>query len=105
MLTRQSQHSSSSFSVQLSYTGKQQTHKHQYIVNNHHYLLATMSNAGQSHVGYPALYEAQDQRNFKQSEVEEQRRHTGENVQGFLPSKCPLPLATVVLGGAVLTLG
>ena len=50
-----------------------------------------MSNAGQSHVGYPALYEAQDQRNFKQSEVEEQRRHTGENVQGFLPSTRPPP--------------
>ncbi|KAK4135079.1 hypothetical protein BT67DRAFT_401855 [Trichocladium antarcticum] len=42
-------------------------------------------NAGHSSVGNSALYQSQNQRNFKQSEVEELRRRTGENVQGYLP--------------------
>jgi hypothetical protein len=45
-----------------------------------------MSNAGQSNVGFPSLYEAQNQRNYKQSEVDDLTQHTGENVKGFLPS-------------------
>ncbi|KAK3303661.1 uncharacterized protein B0T15DRAFT_560833 [Chaetomium strumarium] len=44
-----------------------------------------MSNAGNSNVGFPSLYEAQNQRNYKQSEVAELTQHTGENVKGFLP--------------------
>ncbi|KAK4238135.1 hypothetical protein C8A03DRAFT_44091 [Achaetomium macrosporum] len=44
-----------------------------------------MSNAGHSNVGFPSLYEAQNQRTFKQSEVDELTQHTGENVKGFMP--------------------
>lgn len=45
-----------------------------------------MSRAGQSNVGFPSLYESQNQKSIKHSEVQELRKHTGENVQGFLPS-------------------
>ncbi|KAK4097998.1 hypothetical protein N658DRAFT_455944, partial [Parathielavia hyrcaniae] len=38
-----------------------------------------------SNVGFPSLYESQNQKHYKQSEVEELRKHTGENLKGFLP--------------------
>ncbi|KAG7285864.1 hypothetical protein NEMBOFW57_008158 [Staphylotrichum longicolle] len=44
-----------------------------------------MSYQGNSNVGFRALYESQNQRNHKQSEVEELTRQTGENVKGYLP--------------------
>ncbi|AEO63903.1 8478ce57-0e0f-4443-9313-668c123ad2c2 [Thermothielavioides terrestris] len=44
-----------------------------------------MSYQGHSNVGFPSLYESQNQRNVKQSEVDELTRHTGENVKGFMP--------------------
>ncbi|KAK4107886.1 hypothetical protein N656DRAFT_849089 [Canariomyces notabilis] len=44
-----------------------------------------MSSAGQSHVGFPSIYESQNQRHTGQAEIGELRRTTGENVQGFLP--------------------
>lgn len=51
-----------------------------------------MSYAGGSNVGFPSLYESQNQKQIKDSEVDELTRHTGENVKGFLPStSCPLP--------------
>lgn len=46
-----------------------------------------MSYAGHSNVGFPSIYESQNQRNCKQSEVEELRRTTGENVKAFRPRK------------------
>lgn len=48
-----------------------------------------MSYQGNSNVGFRALYESQNQRNHKQSEVEELTRQTGENVKGYLPSTLP----------------
>ncbi|KAL2134845.1 hypothetical protein VTI74DRAFT_10651 [Chaetomium olivicolor] len=42
-----------------------------------------MSYQGNSHVGFPSLYESQNQRNIKKSEVDELTRLTGENVKGF----------------------
>lgn len=33
-------------------------------------------------------FQTQDQRNTKQSEIEEIARLTGANVKGFMPSKC-----------------
>ncbi|KAL2141641.1 hypothetical protein VTI28DRAFT_2135 [Corynascus sepedonium] len=44
-----------------------------------------MSNAGHSNVGFPSLYESGNQRTHSHSEAEDLRKHTGENVQGFLP--------------------
>jgi hypothetical protein len=44
------------------------------------------SAAGQSNVGFPSLYEGQNQQSLKKSEAKELRQHTGENVEGFLPS-------------------
>lgn len=46
-----------------------------------------MSFQGHSNVGFPALYESQNQRNIKQSEIDEMTKHTGENLKGFLPSE------------------
>ncbi|KAK4118493.1 hypothetical protein N657DRAFT_659562 [Parathielavia appendiculata] len=44
-----------------------------------------MSSGGHSNVGFPSLYESQNQKHYKQSEVEELQKHTGENLKGFLP--------------------
>ncbi|KAJ4288703.1 hypothetical protein N0V88_007237 [Collariella sp. IMI 366227] len=41
-----------------------------------------MSYQGNSNVGFRSLYESQNQRNIKQSEVDELTRQTGENVKG-----------------------
>jgi hypothetical protein len=46
-----------------------------------------MSFQGHSNVGFPSLYESQNQKNHKQSEVDELQRHTGENLKGFLHSQ------------------
>lgn len=46
-----------------------------------------MSYQGNSNVGFRSLYESQNQRNIKQSEVDELTRQTGENVKGFTPSQ------------------
>lgn len=50
-----------------------------------------MSSAGQSNVGFRSIYETRNQRRVSQSEIEELRRETGKNVQGFLPSRFPAP--------------
>ncbi|KAK4034188.1 hypothetical protein C8A01DRAFT_18976 [Parachaetomium inaequale] len=44
-----------------------------------------MSYQGNSNVGFPSLYESQNQRSHTQGEVDELTQHTGENVKGFLP--------------------
>jgi hypothetical protein len=50
-----------------------------------------MSYQGNSNVGFPSLYESQNQRNHSQGEVDELTQHTGENVKGFLPSMFVTP--------------
>jgi hypothetical protein len=50
-----------------------------------------MSYQGNSHVGFPSLYESQNQRNYAQSEVDELTRHTGKNIKGFMPSMFGFP--------------
>jgi hypothetical protein len=49
--------------------------------------LPKMSFQGHSNVGFPSLYESQNQKNHKQSEVDELKKHTGENLKGFLHSR------------------
>ncbi|KAK4243416.1 hypothetical protein C7999DRAFT_36248 [Corynascus novoguineensis] len=44
-----------------------------------------MSNAGHSNVGFPNIYESDDQRTHSRSEAEDLRKHTGENILGFMP--------------------
>ncbi|KAH6843319.1 hypothetical protein B0I37DRAFT_418430 [Chaetomium sp. MPI-CAGE-AT-0009] len=44
-----------------------------------------MSYQGGSNVGFPSLYESQNQRKHTKDEVDEMSRHTGENVKGFMP--------------------
>ncbi|KAK0744445.1 hypothetical protein B0T21DRAFT_407548 [Apiosordaria backusii] len=44
-----------------------------------------MSYAGHSKVGFPNIYEDDNQKNIKKSEVEEATRHSGKNVMGFMP--------------------
>ncbi|GAB1315525.1 hypothetical protein MFIFM68171_05735 [Madurella fahalii] len=44
-----------------------------------------MSYQGNSNVGFRSLYGSQNQRNTKQSDIDELTRRTGENVKGFLP--------------------
>ncbi|KAL2018098.1 hypothetical protein VTK56DRAFT_1284 [Thermocarpiscus australiensis] len=44
-----------------------------------------MSSAAHSNVGFPPLYESQNQRNVKRSEMDELRKLTGENIRGFRP--------------------
>ncbi|KAL2177526.1 uncharacterized protein P884DRAFT_292222 [Thermothelomyces heterothallicus CBS 202.75] len=44
-----------------------------------------MSNAFNSNIGFPSLYESGDQRTHAHGEASEFRRRTGENVEGFLP--------------------
>ncbi|KAK3380888.1 hypothetical protein B0H63DRAFT_474536 [Podospora didyma] len=43
-----------------------------------------MSSAGRSKVGFPALYEDDDQRSIRKSEVEELSKHSGKNVKGYM---------------------
>ncbi|KAH6618250.1 hypothetical protein B0J18DRAFT_436928 [Chaetomium sp. MPI-SDFR-AT-0129] len=44
-----------------------------------------MSRRASSNVGYPGLYESDNQKNRPQEEIDELTRHTGENVKGYLP--------------------
>ncbi|KAL2161858.1 hypothetical protein VTH06DRAFT_7642 [Thermothelomyces fergusii] len=44
-----------------------------------------MSRASHSNVGFPSLYESGDQRTHAHGEASEFRKHTGENVEGFMP--------------------
>ncbi|KAK0710117.1 hypothetical protein B0T26DRAFT_652032 [Lasiosphaeria miniovina] len=45
-----------------------------------------MSAAGQSNVDCPNMYEDDDQRSFKRSEVDKLSRHSGVNVKGYMGS-------------------